>query len=616
MAKVYKLLADFLTNAGAEVSVGTLVRVVDPDPSGWWFASWSGGSDWLPSSYLELCGNDVVSPTAVPLAQPPPVLDGALYVNEEADEGSYPRAPTSNATVIAAMTISTTSTANPNIASNVSSAQIGADIAAAAASKNAELVSSHTYCNVPATDNQYSNVAESLRVAATQMETMHVNDENNEEEGHLTQEEISLLYATPKKKAATGSIPPVAMLAIPPPPAPPHQSSQSSDDESDGSGDEAPLNEQTTSSSMSRADDKSNSAAPPPQGATGSRHPAVGSHVPASGKPSPYATPMRMSQNTTSPNEVEYSTLYETLQNPRPMASQILGIPPPPPTISTPTPSSIPSQVSPYGNVSAMVAIDAGGPSSTAKVAPPITKPKPGQLRPTSAAMEGTQSSASLPPTVNSTVAPVAASPTPSSPAFVSDVSNPRRRAPPPPPGAVAQRTSRPGAAAKPITSSPSASREPNNSSSMPSATHTSAPTLPNAASSPSLPVPTQKPPPRSMSVALPSTPTNMHPTQVLGDVVLPVTTSIDIKIGSELAHDLSILREELGAWVGPEGVRSQLQLMHHGRLMKISKGKAQCRDFFLFDHLLVYCKRDRRKLEVRGQLPMSELLFRGINKH
>lgn len=47
---------------------------------------------------------------------------------------------------------------------------------------------------------------------------------------------------------------------------------------------------------------------------------------------------------------------------------------------------------------------------------------------------------------------------------------------------------------------------------------------------------------------------------------------------------------------------------------MKISKGKSQRRHFFLFDHILVYCKREKKqRLDIRGALPTSELVIKGI---
>ena len=55
MSTIYKALADYTTQGGAFIAAGTLVRVADPDPSGWWFAAWANASDWLPSSYLAEC---------------------------------------------------------------------------------------------------------------------------------------------------------------------------------------------------------------------------------------------------------------------------------------------------------------------------------------------------------------------------------------------------------------------------------------------------------------------------------------------------------------------------------------------------------------------------------
>eukprot|EP01147_Barroeca_monosierra_P002845 gene2845-5682_t len=71
----------------------------------------------------------------------------------------------------------------------------------------------------------------------------------------------------------------------------------------------------------------------------------------------------------------------------------------------------------------------------------------------------------------------------------------------------------------------------------------------------------------------------------------------------ARLADDLLHLRPQLRSSQGPTVGGSSLILLHHGELMKISKGKAQCRYFFLFDKLLVYCKREKGKLEVKGTL-------------
>ena len=101
-----------------------------------------------------------------------------------------------------------------------------------------------------------------------------------------------------------------------------------------------------------------------------------------------------------------------------------------------------------------------------------------------------------------------------------------------------------------------------------------------------------------------------------VGDVLLPVTTSIDIRHDKGLSADLDLLRGALGAWTSPDGKRSLLQLHHYGKLMKISKGKSQCRDFYLFDHVLVYCKREKKGLGVRGTLPTADLVAKGAHAH
>jgi hypothetical protein len=59
-------------------------------------------------------------------------------------------------------------------------------------------------------------------------------------------------------------------------------------------------------------------------------------------------------------------------------------------------------------------------------------------------------------------------------------------------------------------------------------------------------------------------------------------------------------------------GASLDFTLLHHGELMKISKNKAQCRNFFLFPAALVYAKRDKGLLSVKGILSLNDMYQTG----
>ncbi len=385
------------------------------------------------------------------------------------------------------------------------------------------------------------------------IDSVYVNNESAcESADNLSKEELSLLYAVPKKKPAPQSDIPIDE----PPPPPPAQFSD--DDGSDGSGDEAPLGQAT-----------------------------YGAHS----FPAP------------PPVEPEYSTLYEACATGKPVpithvasaqAAAALAAPSAAPS-AAPARAGPPVSARPVGAqfaAAAAVIADMTSKMASPGGAPPPVKPKRVFPGPAAAAAaiasilleESQQASASrtpsgsnagpqpppppvfgVPPTIIGAPPPATPAPPPPSGALA-----PVRKAPPPPPGALPHRA--------------------------PSRT-------PSTKGPPPPPAPYARPP--AAPGALPGP-------QIIADAALPITTSLDIRINSELAADLATLRESLAGWTSPDGVRTQFRLLHHGRLMKISKGKAQCRDFFLFDHLLVYCKRERRKAEVRGELPMVELLFKG----
>ncbi|KAM4718392.1 uncharacterized protein spata13 [Anableps anableps] len=64
--------------------------------------------------------------------------------------------------------------------------------------------------------------------------------------------------------------------------------------------------------------------------------------------------------------------------------------------------------------------------------------------------------------------------------------------------------------------------------------------------------------------------------------------------------------------WEGPDVLERSSELIHSGELTRaVRQGKPQQRSFFLFDHQLVYCKKDvlrRDLLHYRGRLDMDEM--------
>lgn len=60
-----------------------------------------------------------------------------------------------------------------------------------------------------------------------------------------------------------------------------------------------------------------------------------------------------------------------------------------------------------------------------------------------------------------------------------------------------------------------------------------------------------------------------------------------------ENIHFIGKWRRSVDNWEGEDILEKSSELIHSGELVKISKGHAQERHFFLFDHQLVYCKKD-----------------------
>lgn len=74
-------------------------------------------------------------------------------------------------------------------------------------------------------------------------------------------------------------------------------------------------------------------------------------------------------------------------------------------------------------------------------------------------------------------------------------------------------------------------------------------------------------------------------------------------------AEQLPMIQDGIGSWVGPDLTETSSVLLHEGALHKISGGKVQERHFFLFDNLLLYCKRGvMGSLILKGRIPTDSL--------
>lgn len=86
-----------------------------------------------------------------------------------------------------------------------------------------------------------------------------------------------------------------------------------------------------------------------------------------------------------------------------------------------------------------------------------------------------------------------------------------------------------------------------------------------------------------------------------------PVYEKFDTELSEADQTDIATISAEVDSWKAPDDWRSTLTLIHHGIMHKISKGHNQIRTFYLFDHVLVYGRHDRKKFNVRGTLPMCD---------
>lgn len=65
--------------------------------------------------------------------------------------------------------------------------------------------------------------------------------------------------------------------------------------------------------------------------------------------------------------------------------------------------------------------------------------------------------------------------------------------------------------------------------------------------------------------------------------------------------------------WEGEDVLLKSSQLVHSGEVMKVSKGKTQDVTLFLFDHQLIYCRKDlikKRSLEYKGRMVLENCKF------
>ena len=69
-----------------------------------------------------------------------------------------------------------------------------------------------------------------------------------------------------------------------------------------------------------------------------------------------------------------------------------------------------------------------------------------------------------------------------------------------------------------------------------------------------------------------------------------------DIQRAKENKKVINDLQSRIEAWEGPDITENNTELLMEAIFNKISNGKAQDRQFFLFDKLLVYCKENPLK--------------------
>jgi hypothetical protein len=501
---LHRLLAEYTTNSGVCIPAGTIVAISEPDPSGWWFANWGSGSDWLPSSYLAPEDAPVLPVTEEPALYrstgvvlgapldedeeelpppPPPVLvpepTGPRIAMPEGDEPPAVELAPLYAAIYRKMNVS-----------GVTEDGVSDDDSESDASDGPHEEASHGVTNLDGVASANGHVADES------FDSAPLSAQESPDHAHA--------LAAARGLGESDRLPQEAEEA-------------QHDDPREGQGyhhlqqqlQQQPANEMSVS------------------------------HQPSS-IPPPTLAPATASTLVPGPAKISHGIIHPTAP------------PPPPPT-------------------AAASAQAKAAPSSTPRHAAP-PPPPPGAARPSA---DGGLLAGAQGLSTRSVPAPSPGLQRGSSGGLNAGGGSLRRPAPPPPPGA----------ASAPMRAVPGRQRRSTSAGSM---------IVGGAAGA---------------SVALaPMVRTQTFST--VGD--LKVTTSIDHRVGGELRADLQSVRDALEGWVGPDGGRSQLRLLHHGELMKISKGKAQRRHFFLFDAVLVYCKRDKRKLEIRGTLPMAELLIKG----
>ncbi|XP_065177375.1 rho guanine nucleotide exchange factor 4-like [Sycon ciliatum] len=83
-----------------------------------------------------------------------------------------------------------------------------------------------------------------------------------------------------------------------------------------------------------------------------------------------------------------------------------------------------------------------------------------------------------------------------------------------------------------------------------------------------------------------------------------------ELKRRTECIEKIVAWQSKVIAWTGDNITALSTVLIHSGQLVKLSKGRAQPRMFFLFDHQLVWCKNEGRdRLYYRGRLSTKDCL-------
>jgi len=95
----------------------------------------------------------------------------------------------------------------------------------------------------------------------------------------------------------------------------------------------------------------------------------------------------------------------------------------------------------------------------------------------------------------------------------------------------------------------------------------------------------------------------------------LEVAKSMALSINEDKRNkeELIAIQAKLVGWRGPPITATSTLLIHEGLLTKISGKKAQERHFYLFDNLLVYCKKTLKGHHVQGKLLINELTIESI---